>query len=70
MAIKTVRLAAWLLDQVRKSRRLAELHIDDDVALSYRILYRAVYGRPAPAFRGVTGRVDAAATSWEWAKGH
>ena len=68
MAIKTVRLAAWLLDQVRKSRRLAELHRDDDRALSYRILYRAVYGRPAPAFRGVTGRVDAAATSWEWAK--
>ena len=70
MAIKTVRLAAWLLDQVRKSRRLAEMHIDDDVALSYRILYRAVMGRPAPAFRGMTGRVDAAATSWEWAKGN
>lgn len=70
MAIKTVRLAAWLLDQVRKSRRLAELHIDDDLALSYRILYRAVMGRPAPAFRGMTGRVDAAATSWEWAKGN
>ena len=48
---------------------LADRHLDD-LALSYRILYRAVMGRPAPAFRGMTGRVDAAATSWEWAKGH
>ena len=48
---------------------LADRHLDD-LALSYRILYRAVMGRPAPAFRGVTGRVDAAATSWEWAKGN
>ena len=42
----------------------------DDLALAYRILYRAVMGRPAPAFRGVTGRVDAAVTSWEWSKGN
>jgi len=48
---------------------LADRHLDD-LALSYRILYRAVMGRPAPAFRGMTGRVDAAATSWEWAKGN
>jgi hypothetical protein len=46
---------------------LADRHLDD-LALSYRILYRAVYGHPAPAFRGVTGRVDAAVTSWEWSK--
>ena len=48
---------------------LADRHLDD-LALSYRILYRAVMGRPAPAFRGVSGRVDAAVTSWEWSKGH
>ena len=48
---------------------LADRHLDD-LALAYRILYRAVMGRPAPAFRGMTGRVDAAATSWEWAKGN
>ncbi len=48
---------------------LADRHLDD-LALAYRILYRAVMGRPAPVFRGVTGRVDAAATSWEWAKGN
>ena len=45
MAIKTVRLAAWLLDQVRKSRRLAELHIDDDVALALKILRAALLRR-------------------------
>ena len=48
---------------------LADRHLDD-LALSYRILYRAVMGRPAPAFRGITGRVDAAVTSWEWSKGN
>ena len=48
---------------------LADRHLDD-LALAYRILYRAVMGRPAPAFRGVTGRVDAAVTSWEWSKGN
>ena len=46
---------------------LADRHLDD-LALAYRILYRAVMGRPAPAFRGMTGRVDAAVTSWEWSK--
>ena len=48
---------------------LADRHLDD-LALSYRILYRAVMGRPAPVFRGVSGRVDAAVTSWEWSKGN
>jgi hypothetical protein len=46
---------------------LADRHLDD-LALAYRILYRAVMGRPAPVFRGVSGRVDAAVTSWEWSK--
>ena len=32
---------------------LADRHLDD-LALAYRILYRAVMGRPAPAFRGMT----------------
>lgn len=66
-------LALALHAMERAAQYSAELLSDrtlDDLALAYRILYRAVYGRPAPAFRGVTGRVDAAATSWEWAKGH
>ena len=70
-------LSMWLGLALRAMERaagysaelLADRHLDD-LALSYRILYRAVMGRPAPAFRGVTGRVDAAATSWEWAKGN
>ena len=70
-------LRMWLALALRAMERaagysaelLADRHLDD-LALSYRILYRAVMGRPAPAFRGMTGRVDAAATSWEWAKGH
>ena len=67
----------WLALALRAMERAAgysaELLMDrmlDDLALSYKILYKAVMGRPAPAFRGVAGRVDAAATSWEWAKGH
>ena len=70
-------LRMWLALALRAMERAAgfsaELLSDrtlDDLALSYRILYRAVMGRPAPAFRGVTGRVDAAVTSWEWAKGN
>ena len=70
-------LRMWLALALRAMERaagfsaelLADRHLDD-LALSYRILYRAVMGRPAPAFRGMTGRVDAAATSWEWAKGN
>ena len=68
-------LRMWLALALRAMERAAgfsaELLSDrtlDDLALSYRILYRAVMGRPAPAFRGVTGRVDAAVTSWEWSK--
>lgn len=70
-------LRMWLALALRAMERAAgfsaELLSDrtlDDLALSYRILYRAVMGRPAPAFRGVTGRVDAAVTSWEWSKGN
>ena len=70
-------LSMWLALALRAMERAAgysaELLMDrmlDDLALSYKILYKAVMGRPAPAFRGVSGRVDAAATSWEWAKGH
>ena len=68
-------LRMWLALALRAMERAAgfsaELLSDrtlDDLALSYRILYRAVMGRPAPAFRGMTGRVDAAVTSWEWSK--
>ena len=54
-------LRMWLALALRAMERAAgfsaELLSDrtlDDLALSYRILYRAVMGRPAPAFRGVT----------------
>ena len=68
-------LSMWLGLALRAMERaasysaelLADRHLDD-LALAYRILYRAVMGRPAPAFRGMTGRVDAAVTSWEWSK--
>ena len=70
-------LRMWLALALRAMERAAgfsaELLSDrtlDDLALSYRILYRAVMGRPAPVFRGVSGRVDAAVTSWEWSKGN
>lgn len=66
-------LALALHAMERAAQYSAELLADrtlDDLALSYRILYRAVYGRPAPVFRGVTGRVESAVTSWEWAKGN
>ena len=66
-------LALALHAMERAAQYSAELLADrtlDDLALSYRILYRAVYGRPAPVFRGVSGRVEAAVTSWEWTKGN
>ena len=58
-------LRMWLALALRAMERaagfsaelLADRHLDD-LALAYRILYRAVMGRPAPAFRGMTGRVD------------
>ena len=70
-------LSMWLGLALRAMERaagysaelLADRHLDD-LALAYRILYRAVMGRPAPVFRGVSGRVDAAVTSWEWSKGN
>jgi len=66
-------LALALRAMERASQYSAELLADrhlDDVLLSYRILFKAVNGRPAPAFRGISGRVDAAVTSWEWSKGN
>ena len=70
-------LSMWLALALRAMERAAgysaELLMDrmlDDLALSYKILYKAVMGRPAPAFRGVSGRVDAAVTSWEWSRGN
>ena len=70
-------LSMWLALALRAMERAAgysaELLMDrmlDDLALSYKILYKAVMGRPAPAFRGVSGRVEAAVTSWEWTKGN
>jgi hypothetical protein len=62
LALRAMERAAGFSAELLSDRHL------DDLALSYRILYRAVMGRPAPAFRGVSGRVDAAVTSWEWSK--
>ena len=63
-------LALALHAMERAAQYSAELLADrtlDDLALSYKILFRAVNGRPAPSFRGITGRVDAAIESWKWA---
>ena len=64
LALRAMERAAGYSAELLKDRTL------DDLALSYKVLYKAVMGRPAPAFRGMTGRVDAAVTSWEWSKGH
>lgn len=46
---------------------LADRHLDD-VLLSYRILFKAVNGRPAPQSRaGNSTLIQAAIESWEWA---
>ena len=49
------------------SAELMSVRIDDDVWLALRILYKAVFGRPAPKPKGVLGSpaVDAAIASWE-----
>lgn len=65
----------WLAMALRAMERaakysaelLADRHLDD-LALSYKVLYKAVMGRPAPAFRGTTGRVEATLRSWEFGK--
>ena len=51
-------LRMWLGLALRAMERAAQYSAElladrtlDDLALSYRILYRAVYGRPAPVFR-------------------
>jgi len=62
MALRAMERAAGFSAELLTDRTL------DDLALSYRILYRAVMGRPAPVFRGVSGRVEAAVTSWEFGK--
>lgn len=75
MRLRRRLLKMWLALALHAMERAAgfsaELLTDrtlDDLALSYRILYRAVMGRPAPVFRGVSGRVEAAVTSWEFGK--
>ena len=67
-------LALAMYEMEREAKYSAELLADrtlDDLALSYRILYRAVYGRPAPRSRqGNMTLIESAIESWEWAKGH
>ena len=71
-------LSMWLALALRAMERAAgfsaELLADkamDDLALSWRILFKAVYGRPAPKFKGIItgGLVDSTIESWEWAHG-
>ena len=65
-------LALALHAMERAAQYSAELLADrtlDDLALSYRILYRAVMGRPAPRSRqGNMTLIESAIESWEWAK--
>ena len=49
---------------------LADRHMDD-VLLARGVLYKAVYGRPAPRSRqGNVTLIQSAIESWEWAHGH
>ena len=62
LALRAMERAAGYSAELLKDKTL------DDLALSYKILRKAVTGQPAPAFRGVSGRVQAAVTSWEFGK--
>ena len=62
LALRAMERAAGYSAELLKDKTL------DDLALSYKILYRAATGLPASAFRGVSGRVEAAVTSWEFGK--
>ena len=64
-------LALALRSLLAASRYSAELLADrhlDDVLFSYRILFKAVMGRPAPQSRaGNVTLIQSAIESWEWA---
>ena len=62
LALRAMEWAAGYSAELLKDKTL------DDLALSYKILRKAVTGQPAPAFRGVSGRVQAAVTSWEYGR--
>ena len=62
LALRAMERAAGYSAELLKDKTL------DDLAPSYKILRKAVTGQPAPAFRGVSGRVQAAVTSWEFGK--
>ncbi len=57
-----------MLRAMTYSAELLAMHALDDVALAHKILYKAVKGKPAPAIRGVSSRVDAAVAAWEFGK--
>ena len=68
-------LSMWLSLALRAMERAAGFSAEllarrklDDVAFAYKILWPVLNDGPAPAFRGVSGRVDAAVTSWEFGK--
>lgn len=52
---------------MRYIAELMSVRIDDDVWLAYRILYKAIFGKPAPKPRDVRSSpaIDAAIASWE-----
>ena len=52
---------------MRYSAELMSVRIDDDLLLAWRILYKAVFGKPAPKPKGIRSSpaVDAAIASWE-----
>ena len=58
LALRAMERAAGYSAELLKDKTL------DDLALSYKILRKAVTGQPAPAFRGGSGRVPAAGPRW------
>ena len=64
MAIKTVRLAAWLLDQVRKSRRLAECGLMTTWRWRSKSCVRRYFG--VKTWSGLRTRTGRAAMTGSW----
>ena len=63
LALRAMERAAGYSAELLADRRL------DDVLLSYKILFKAVNGRPAPRSRqGNMTLIESAIESWEWAK--
>ena len=62
-------LALYAMEQAAKfSAELLARRKLDDVAFSYKILWPVLREGQAPVFRGISGRVDAALSYWEFSK--